>query len=221
METIARERTLWIKGLEGIGKTFLAYASFQKIRSQEDGRASVAYFSFKEDFPYLQSVQNAFACAALQVAESNTRYAEQVANKLKDDGGKSKDISTGRRLFLSPFAIASQSSSGTTVPNDQLYLVFDGLDEAREQEREAFLHFLEELKKEKSRVHILVTSRTGEAELSEELEPLVIEATKQKMLHDMRTLISTRLNTLSRLEKFSPLAKRVIRKKVSGRADGG
>jgi hypothetical protein len=82
------------------------------------------------------------------------------------------------------------------------------------------VHSLEDVKKEKSRVRILVTSRTGEAELSEELEPLVIEITKQKMLHGMKTLISKRLNTLSRLEKFSPLAKRVIRKKVAARADG-
>lgn len=211
---------LWISGPDGIGKSFLAYAASQKLPSRDDGHTSVAYFYFKEDFPSLQSAQNAFACTALQIAETNARYAEIVAAKLKEDGNQAKDVPTWRRFFLSIFSASSQSSSATFSSNDRLFLIFDGLDEASEQQRSIFLEFLADLKKEKSTVRALVTSRPEGIQPSKELEPIVLEATKEKMKHDIRALIWNRLNTFGRLKKFSIAAKKLIRKKVAKQADG-
>ena len=163
-----------MKGQEGIGKSFISHATLRLLRSQEEGHASFAYFYFKEDFAHLQFAQCAFSSAAIQIAESNAKYAEQIAAKLKEDEPNTAQTPTWRRLFLSPFG-TSNAADG----NEKLFLVFDGLDESNDEQRQIFYNFLADLKKEKSRVHVLVTTRTGETAALEEYEPLVIEASMQ------------------------------------------
>ncbi|KAH7128114.1 hypothetical protein B0J11DRAFT_504607 [Dendryphion nanum] len=206
---------LWIRGPEGIGKSFLSHASLQILRSREESHASYAYFCFKEDFACLQSAQCAIACAAIQVAETNTRYAEQIAAKLKEDENNRYEISTWRRFFLAPFG-----SGNPTDSHEKLYLVLDGLDESSDQQIEVVREFLEELKNEKSRVHVLLTSRSDKSVGLEKLDPLIIEASKARMLPDIKILIWSRLQTLARLRKFSHAAKKIIRRKVAQQADG-
>jgi len=206
---------LWIHGPNGIGKSFLAHASYQVLQQQlEKEHIYSAYFYFKEDLPFLQSTQNAFACAALQVAETCLRYAQQVALGVKKDKAKSLDVETWRRLFLSPFG------DGVSAIDDDLYLVFDGLDEAHEDERKVFVQFLTDLVKEKPRVHVLVTSRTEEGHPLEKLDPLIINTTIETVSGDIRTVIVDRLNTLPHLKRFSRLTKQEIRRKLQGKADG-
>jgi hypothetical protein len=216
--TEGKNPLLWMKGPDGIGKSFLAHASLQKLPTRDDGNNTFAYFYFKEDFPHLQSVQNALACTALQIAEKDGVYAEKVAAKIKEDGDKAADVTTWNRFFLSVFG-ESAKAPGATHPNNHLYLIFDGLDEVREEQKDIFMAFLRDVKKSKSRVHVAVTSRPEEAKIAE-LEPLIIEITKGKMLRDMRSLIWNRLTTLSRLKKFNLTSKKIIRKKVSKQADG-
>ncbi|KAF2265868.1 hypothetical protein CC78DRAFT_567200 [Lojkania enalia] len=206
---------LWIKGPEGIGKSFLAHSSSRSLQPQDDGSKFVAYFYFKEDFPYLQSVQNAFACAVLQVAELNARYALQTANYLKDNGENAKDVPTWRQFFLTSF-----SSEGTSEIPQHLYLIFDGVDDISKRERQVLLEFLADLKKEKSNVRVLITSRSSEDFSIDQLEPLTIEATITTMMRDIRLLIWHRVNTSPRLKKFSFVAKKKIRREVARKADG-
>jgi DNA replication protein DnaC len=206
---------LWMKGPDGIGKSFLAHASLQKLPTRDEGSNSIAYFYFKEDFPYLQSAQNSFACAALQVAEANTKYAEQIAAKLKEDAENATSTPTWERFFLTVFGT---SPSGTSS-SDHLYLIFDGLDEAPKEQQELFLEFLKNISEAKSRVHIMVTSRPS-VEAFKEVYPLIVEVTKEKVLGDMRMVVGNRINTFGRLRKFSPRAKAIIRRTVLKHADG-
>ncbi|KAF2014213.1 hypothetical protein BU24DRAFT_492906 [Aaosphaeria arxii CBS 175.79] len=201
---------LWLHGSEGIGKSFLVQAALQKLSARED--ATVAYFYFKEDFAYLQSVQNAFASVAMQIAEQDAKYAESVAAKLKD-ADSSPDTPTWKRFFLQPFP----SSSSNT---EQLFIIFDGLDEAPEQQRQALLEFVDNLKEEASRVHVMVTSQPTSLNNVEELNPLTLEVTKELMTQDIRYLVRDRLKSLARLRKFSLPTKKYIRKRVVAQADG-
>jgi hypothetical protein len=209
--TEGKNPLLWVKGTDGIGKSFIAHASIEKLQARDNGANSVAYFYFKEDYSYLQFAENAMACAALQVAETNIRYAEQIAVKLRDDGENATSTPTWERFFLSVFGASSGS--------DHLYIVFDGLDEAPKDQQRLLLEFLKGVTTTKSRVHIMVTSRVNTEGIGE-LDPLTMEVTKEKILGDMRRVIRYRINTLDRLKKFSSTGKAIIRRTVLKHADG-
>ncbi|KAF2107480.1 hypothetical protein BDV96DRAFT_653821 [Lophiotrema nucula] len=212
--TAGENPLLWIRGPEGVGKSFLVDTILQKLSQKEDTHTTVVYFHFKEDFPYLQSAHNALACATLQVADSNTRYAETVAAKLKEEDG-SAEAAMWQRFFLYPFG-----PGGPLSADDQLYIAFDGLDEAPEEQRKMIMQFIQDLKAKNARIRILVTSQPEQVPIVEPLEPLTIEVTKAKMLKDIKLLISSRLRTLPRLRKFSTGTKKLIRRKVGAQADG-
>jgi hypothetical protein len=203
---------LWLRGTEGIGKSFLAYSAVQELRLHQNEHNCVAYFYFKEEHPYQQSMQNAFASAALQIAESNNRYAEQVAAKIKEDSSGPTEISTWKRFFLSMFPGDNRSGS-------RLFLVLDGLDEAHVQQGGTLTQFLFDLQREKANVSVFATSRPEDKPTLQLLQPLILEVTKQEIKPDMKMLVKSRLHTLPRVRKFSPGVKKAIIRKVVKQAD--
>ncbi|KAH8725755.1 hypothetical protein GQ44DRAFT_759148 [Phaeosphaeriaceae sp. PMI808] len=214
------KRLLWLKGADGIGKSFLSFAGIRNLLSQSEKNA-VAYFYFKEDYPYLQSVQNAVACTALQIAEKNASYAKHIAKALKDDKDAGTAMTSWQRFFLSIFHTSSDASSTDFTDVDKLYLIFDGLDEMPAEQLQVFMQFLADLKSRESRVHVLVSSRPQQISL-EQYEPLTIDVSKSKILHDIKTFVWDRLNSgeFGRLKKFSLAAKKIIRRKIAKQADG-
>jgi hypothetical protein len=213
------QRLLWLKGADGIGKSFLSFAATQELLSQQGSNAT-AYFYFREDFPYLQSVQNAVACTALQIAEKNETYAKHIAKSFKEDKGKSV-MSSWQRFFLSTFQAPTDAASSEFTGIDKLFLILDGLDELPAEQLTVFMRLLDDLKTHESRVHVLVSSRPQQISL-EQYNPLIVNVTKTRMLHDIKILLWNRLNSGSfgRLKKFSRAAKKVIRKKITNQADG-
>ncbi|KAL6151132.1 hypothetical protein ACJQWK_10784 [Exserohilum turcicum] len=203
---------LWLPGAEGIGKSFLAFSAVQELRARQSDQSYLAYFFFKEEHPYLQSMQNAFASAALQIAESNNKYAEQVAAQIREDSGKRTSISTWDRFFLSMFPRNNE-------PTSRLFLILDGLDEAHIQQGGLLTQFLSDLTTENARVSVLATGRPEEKIILQLYKPLVIEVTKHEMKSDMKTLVKSRLLSLPRLCKFSQTVKRAITRKVLKHAD--
>lgn len=206
------DHLLWLKGDEGMGKSFLAYSAVQELRTLQDERNCYAYFYFKEEHPYLQSVQNAFASAALQIAESNNKYAEQVAASIREDSGKSLDTSTWERFFFSMFPSKDKSAG-------RLFLVFDGLDEAHIQQGGIMTQFLSDLRLGNANISVLVTSRPEDEPILQLSDPSVMEITKQVMKPDIKALVKSRLHTLPRLRKFSHAVQRAIARKVVKQAD--
>jgi hypothetical protein len=202
---------LWLQGAEGMGKSFLAYSADQELRRTQNEHDCFAYFYFKEEHPYQQSMQNAFASAALQIAGSNNRYAEQVAAKIKDKSTTPAET-TWQRFFLSMFPSDNKVGS-------RLFLVFDGLDEAHVQEGGIFTQFLSDLKDQKANVSVFATSRPGEIPTLQSLGPLVLDITKQEIKRDMKLLVKDRLHTLPRVRKFSHKVKKAITSKVVKQAD--
>ena len=203
---------LWLRGTEGVGKSFIAHTTVQKLRKTQDEHTCVAYFYFKEEHPYLQSRQNAFASAALQLAESHNKYAEQIAAKIKDGAGKPDNVSTWKRFFLSEFPGGDKSTH-------RLFLVLDGLDEAYLQDGGVLTQFLSEMKRKNAKISVLATSRPEETPALALLQPSVIDITKQDIKSDIRILVKRRLQTLPRVRKFSPAIKKAITRKVVRQAD--
>ncbi|CAN9079880.1 unnamed protein product [Alternaria alternata] len=202
---------LWLRGAEGTGKSFLAYSADQELRRTQKEHDCFAYFYFKEEHPYQQSMQNAFASAALQIAGSNDRYAEQVAAKIKDKSTTPTET-TWQRFFLSMFPSDNKVGS-------RLFLVFDGLDEAHVQEGGIFTQFLSDLKRQEANVSVFATSRPGETPTLQSLGPLILDITKQEIKRDMKALVKDRLHTLPRVRKFSHKVKKAITSKVVKQAD--
>ena len=203
---------LWLRGAEGIGKSFLAYSAVQELRLHQNEHDCLAYFYFKEEHPYQQSMQNAFASAALQIAGSNNRYAGQVAAKIKLDSSESAAMSTWERFFLSVFP--SDNKLG-----GRLFLVFDGLDEAHVQVGGTFTRFLSDLKRLNASVSVFATSRPEEKPTLQLLQPSIIAITKHEINHDLKMLVRDRLRTLPRLRKFTQTTKTAIRREVVKHAD--
>ncbi|CAN9232776.1 unnamed protein product [Alternaria alternata] len=159
-----------------------------------------------------QSMQNAFASAALQIAESNSKYAEQVAAMIREDSSESTELSTWKRFFLSMFPGDNRSGS-------RLFLVLDGLDEAHVQEGGVLTQFLTDLKHQGANVSVLATSRPEDKPTLQLLQPSMIDITKQEMKSDIKMLVKSRLQTLPRVRKFSPHVKKAIARKIVKQAD--
>jgi hypothetical protein len=203
---------LWLRGAEGIGKSFLAYSVIEMLRLRHNEHTLLAYFYFKEEHPYQQSMQNAFASAALQIAESNSKYAEQVAAMIREDSSESTELSTWKRFFLSMFPGDNKSGSW-------LFLVLDGLDEAQVQEGGVLTQFLTDLKHQGANVSVLATSRPEDKPTLQLLQPSIIDITKQEMKSDIKMLVKSRLQTLPRVRKFSHHVKKAIARKIVKQAD--
>ncbi|KAF2683372.1 hypothetical protein K458DRAFT_389989 [Lentithecium fluviatile CBS 122367] len=157
-------------------------------------------------------MQEAFACCAVQVAESNPHYAEHVAAKLREDAVKPRDFPTWTRFFTSVFTSTAKSM-------DRLYLVFDGLDEIEDAEKELLVDFLKEVREEKAAISVLVTSRPEESPAIERLEPSIIDITRERISADLKALVKHRIGTLPRLKKFRPMSKKAVIRKVARHAD--
>ncbi|CAN9315429.1 unnamed protein product [Alternaria alternata] len=207
-----KDPILWLKGTEGVGKSFLTQSIIENLRKRQEEHIWVAYFYFKEAFPYLQSRQNAFASSALQLADTHTKYAEQVAADLRESAEDLNDIPIWKRFFLSRFP-------GGEGAMDRLFLVFDGLDEAYLQPVGALSRFLRDLKRKNANISVLVTSRPEDTAVLGLLNPSVIEIKKEKIQLDIRELLKHRLQTLPRVRKFSPAIKKTIIRKVVQQAD--
>lgn len=212
---------LWLRGPDGVGKTFLSYACVERLLSisKKETQKRVAYFYFKEDHPYLQSAHNSFACAVLQIANADSRYAVQVAADLEKMAKESKDASTWRRFFASRYPPPSVKEVHTEAQDD-LFIVLDGLDEAPEQEIKILLQSLTDIKKENLKIHVLLTSRPEKTPLIELLKPLTVDITKEKISSGIKALIQDRLNSRTRLRKLTKRVQKTILRNLCSKADG-
>ncbi|CAI6335539.1 unnamed protein product [Periconia digitata] len=210
----------WLRGTDGIGKSFLSFSSIRKLNASTDGSITV-YFHFREELASLRSIQNAFASMAYQIAEANQRYARYIGTKLSDANEKSKDITPWQRFFVSAFRENRDESEVKAFPDSKLYMVFDGLDELPPEQRQVFELFIADIMREKSRIRILVLSRIDQTFL-EQHDPIVLDITKERVRQDISLFVRNGLNSgiYPTLKRFSRNAKQAIRRKITKQADG-
>jgi hypothetical protein len=142
---------------------------------ENQSRTSVAYFFFKEEHEELRSVKNMLSSIVIQVAVADERYRNEVAADLICNGEYFDDGDGSQiwdRFFVKKFSKDSDA---------KLFLGIDGTDEADPDERAKLLGFLQQISKNSMNVQVVLTGRPDMNSDVEILQPLKIEATKQKL----------------------------------------
>ena len=206
---------LWITGSPGIGKTCIAYSVVNGLKQKhsDEAHTSVASYYFREEQYDLRSVKDAISSAIFQVASEDRGYCEEVANKIHHAGDIDwENVTVLWNTFIAPIF--------TETSDKKLFLVLDGLDEALEDDIQEILELLKEIKTQKLNIHVLITSQQSFKEKLDALEPRAVKVTLDLISKDVSRLIRARIQTFSRLRKFSRQSKIQIRRKLREKADG-
>ena len=208
-------RLAWMSGAAGIGKTYLTHSIVLELeeRRKEHTDMSVAYFYFREEDETLRSFRNALLCTAIQIAEQDSGYCEQIAaDIIRDDSINDP----WKQFFSSAYPSSSES---------HLYLVFDGIDEACDEDKPVILSLFNQIAQDELNIHVLFTSRAELTTHTPHSTLASIAISKEGTTQAMRRLIEARCKprsqlSLSRLSKFRQRARTIIRDKILQSADG-
>src|SRR5205823_2527379 len=123
-----------IAGPEGMGKSYLAAATFQYLE-QHSTSVCVSHFYFREQSPELGTVRNAIVTIINQVAEQDVSLGERL-NLLISRDDFVIDMNSWRNLaerLLFPLFPESSSQS--------LYVVLDGVDKLNKERQDVVAEF--------------------------------------------------------------------------------
>jgi outer membrane murein-binding lipoprotein Lpp len=135
---------LWISGIPGSGKSFLAGNIIAYLKEQDPhevanpSQTSVAYFFFKDSDPQTRSIHQALRDVAYQIYQNDQTYA-QYLHYYCQSADDIKTIQSAWRVLFQNFFLNNDSV------RDSVYVVLDGLDEASEEDRRAFSELLSDL----------------------------------------------------------------------------
>ena len=134
---------LWLHGGPGAGKSFLASYIIQHLTQlypqgvQDSRRVSIPFWFFKDYDRELQSISNALKSLAYQICLNDPVYTKHCMSVFRITGELRLTETIWRKLFLGFFC--KQDLGNFT------YMVFDGLDEALDEDRREFLELLGDL----------------------------------------------------------------------------
>jgi hypothetical protein len=201
---------LWISGNAGAGKSCLAYTIANSLKEDVNGqsRTSVAYYFFKYEHLELRSVKNALYCIITQIAALDNKYCEKVAADLTNEKTSTKKADLQyiwNKYLASNFGPKSDA---------KLYLVLDGLDEARSADMATFFDLLNQIQTKSLNIHVILTGRPG-TEHVEMLKTEVVEATNQQTSHDIARIVKERC----KMHRFTNHTKSKMTAKLTEKAD--
>ncbi|EHK99689.1 hypothetical protein M7I_4365 [Glarea lozoyensis 74030] len=155
-----KSRILRISGDPGTGKSHLASSIIKDISDQfgKGSKTLIAYFFFKFTSPHRRSVENALRSCIIQIAQRNEVFRERVARKLEDDG-VGLDIPMLKRDRVSQLRNKWLVGEFPENAKDTLWLVFDGIDEADDDEREELTNQLIQLTKKPHKIQVAILGR--------------------------------------------------------------
>jgi hypothetical protein len=142
---------LWVSGNPGAGKSYLSSNIISFLRDQHPqgvqhpSHVSVGYFFFKDDNPKTRSFHQALRDLAYQISQNDPVYAKYVAANCDSPEDINTLQSAWRNLFINFFV--KKKDVGSSV-----YLIIDGVDEAYDAERQAFLDLVKDVNEGKSRL---------------------------------------------------------------------
>jgi hypothetical protein len=114
---------------------------------------SVGYFFFKDDNPETRSLHQALRDLALQISKSDPVYQKYLGNI--EEHEKISTLEGAWRLLFVEYFIKKTNVNGS------VYILFDAVDEAYDDERQTFLSLAKDLyeAKEGSRLQIALVGR--------------------------------------------------------------
>ena len=206
-------------GPAGSGKSHLAASAYDKLVNLAEKDAPtdtcVAHFYFRETTKDLSELYKAVNWIVIQIAEQNAVICEKICTELrredlKIDGYEWKDV--WKKLVKPCFSSPAKA---------RLQIVWDGLDELSEYERQNMLDFFTFVKDiPELNVTFLCTTRQMLESSLEKVGGQFIKVTKEKQLPDLKALIWHHLNNDSGLRKFSKYMKQRISSTLEEKADG-
>jgi tetratricopeptide (TPR) repeat protein len=178
-------RFLWISGNPGTGKSYLASRIIswsQEFFSQADNpdQSSLGYFFFRDSNPETRSVLQALRDMAYQITEDDAYYSKQLLKQL-DTGEDIKTLASAfRKLFIEPSTKDGRAR--------KVYLLLDGIDEAKTDELDSLLSLLGlvmDQEEDDTKVQVALIGRTIFSE--KVISALDIDVTNE----DLRTIYVT------------------------------
>ncbi|KAL2832224.1 NACHT and TPR domain protein [Aspergillus pseudoustus] len=222
---LAREQTpvIFVSGNPGAGKSYLSTNIISFLREmypqhvQSTEMISVGYFFFKDDNPDTRSVHQALRDLAFQISKNDPIYQKYLAS-IEEHEQISTLESAWRLLFVEYFIKKTNIDSS-------VYIIFDAVDEAYDDERRTFLGLVRDLYDvtAESRLQIAVVGRPHISDqLLEGLEVEVptIHVTTQKNSGDINSYIQASIKKSVVLRRVSAKLRAEIVEKLSAGAEG-
>jgi tetratricopeptide (TPR) repeat protein len=204
---------IFISGNPGAGKSFLSSNIITFLREQHPqgvqhpSHVSVGYFFFKDDNPSTRSFHQAFRDIAYQISQNDPVYQKYLSSTVEDYESISTMESAWRTLFVDYFLIDKYGDSS-------VYMLFDGVDEAFETERQIFLSLLKDVRDagHDARIQLAVVGRP-------QLSDQIVEGLELESERGIPTIHVSSLKNSGDIERYikSSIHKSVILRRVSSK----
>ncbi|RLL95865.1 hypothetical protein CFD26_105362 [Aspergillus turcosus] len=214
---------MFVSGNPGSGKSYLSSSIIAFLRDkypqgvQHPSHVSIGYFFFKDDNPATRSFHQALRDLAYQLSRNDPAYEKYLVT-LGDYGSASTLESAWRTLFVNYFLKKESITSS-------VYVLFDAVDEAFEEERLVFLQLAKDIldSPNRGRLQLAMIGRPHISDqLTEALETNVptIYVTTLKNSTDIDRYIKTSIQKSVILRRVSPALRKEITEKLSAGAEG-
>lgn len=212
-----KERFLWVSGGPGMGKSALAFKMVRLLKEKLACEPStrVACFFFDEEQAEMRSLENMLRWCALQVAQGDRRYCEEMLKEMLEDLRRHGDNSMDAASYWASLVESKFSQRS----NRRLVLVLDGIDEGEPGCISQLAGFFDRIKSQEHRIQVIMTSGPEVTPGISSLGAKRIELTKAKIAHDLYRFSRFQARTLSRLRKLRRNLRGIITSKVSEKAD--
>ena len=214
-----RKPLLTLSGPAGMGKSHLAVSAYEHLLQSagqgHENSTCVVHFYFRETEDDLKKFVNAINWTVIQIAEQSLTLCEKLNVEISRDDLDVDTTGDWRDVWDKLVARLFEAKNGP-----RLQMVFDGVDEMDDDEREYLTDFLKMVNDNpKLNVSVLCTTRPNILPTVDELGQVSINVEKEKVLSDLATLIWNRLDSLDRLRKFSRYVKQKIAERLQETAD--
>ncbi|RYP54147.1 hypothetical protein DL769_010400 [Monosporascus sp. CRB-8-3] len=214
---------VFISGNPGAGKSYLCSNIIAFLKDQypqgvqHTSHVSVVYFFFKDDNPNTRSFHQALRDLAYQISKNDSAYEKYLATV--GDYGRVSTLASAWRILFVNFFLSKESITSS------VYIIFDAVDEAFEEERLNFLQLAKDIldAPNRGRLQLAMVGRPHVSDqLMEALETNVptIYVTTQKNSDDIDRYIKASIQKSVILRRVSEALRQEIAEKLSAGAEG-
>ncbi|KAL4879917.1 NACHT and TPR domain protein [Aspergillus karnatakaensis] len=213
---------MFISGNPGAGKSYLSaniitFLKEKYPRGQETSQTSIGYFFFKDDNPNTRSFHQALLDLAFQISKSDPVYHKYLATIESHE--RVSTLESAWRLLFVDFFLKKRNADST------VYILFDALDEAFDEERRDFLSLAKDLYEYPDQRHLQLAFVARPHVADQLIEGLEVEVptihiTTQKNSHDINSYITASIKKSAVLRRVSAKLRKEIIEKLSAGAEG-
>ncbi|KIW74016.1 hypothetical protein, variant [Phialophora macrospora] len=215
---------IYISGSSGAGKTYLTYKCYRLIQDMSKSRPaageperarqsiSIACFLFEPGKDDAQSLQTVLVALILQIAEQDPKLCDAIgkeSEKIPTDNEEKRLQYLWESLMVKKFEKTSENSR-------VLYVLLDGIEQMKEEEREKMLKWFQALDGDKNFVRILMT---GPPDMLKRLELKSLRTIdldqKTKEKGDVSEIIDYRIKNSEALKALSANAQDKIKARLN------